>query len=147
MAGTGPEATSQAATYRPVGDEHGFTGATSTVQRYVARLRTRKQEVFMPLAVRPGQEAQVDWHSGWIVDNGVPRKVQFFCMRLYYSKTSFVWAYEHAELTPFLDGHMRALAYCRLAYDNLKSAVVRVGKGRERVLNEQFKRLRSPLPV
>ena len=24
----------------------------------------------MPLAFDPGQEAQVDWHEAWIIDNG-----------------------------------------------------------------------------
>ena len=134
--------------YERLRDEHGFTGAASTVRRYVAKLRKRSQEVFMPLAFDPGQEGQVDWHTGWIVENGEQRKVQFFCMRLCYSKASFVWAYEHADLTSFLDGHVRALKYFggvprRLAYDNLKSAVLRVGKGKERVLNEQFKKLRN----
>lgn len=64
-----------------------------------------------------------------------------------YSKASFVVAYEHADLVSFLDGHVRAFEYFegvprRLAYDNLKSAVIRVGKGKERVLNETFKKLR-----
>jgi hypothetical protein len=48
----------------------------------------------------------------------------------------------------FLDGHVRAFAFFggiarRLAYDNLKSAVTHVGKGRSRQLNERFKQLRS----
>jgi hypothetical protein len=48
----------------------------------------------------------------------------------------------------FLDGHVRAFAFFggvprRLAYDNLKSAVTHVGRGRERELNERFVQLRS----
>ncbi len=91
----------------------------------------------MPLQFDPGEEAQVDprgWHSGWIIENGVQRKAPFFCMRLCYSKASFVATYEHADLVSFLDGHVRAFEYFegvprRLAYDNLKSAVIRVGTG------------------
>jgi len=50
-------------------------------------------------------------------------------------------------MVSFLDGHIRAFEYFggvprRLAYDNLKSAVIRVGKGKDRVLNETFKKLR-----
>lgn len=53
-----------------------------------------------------------------------------------------------ADLVSFLDGHVRALAYFsgvprRLAYDNLKSAVVQVRHGRERRLNARFLELRS----
>jgi transposase len=133
--------------YERLRDEHGFKGSASTVRRYVSKLKTTGQEVFMPLQFDPGEEAQVDWHTGWIVVNGIERKAQFFCMRLCYSKASFVLAYERADMVSFLDGHIRAFEYFggvpgRLAYDNLKSAVIRVGKGKDRVLNETFKKLR-----
>lgn len=133
--------------YERLRDEHGFTGSASAVRRYVCKLKATGKEVFMPLQFDPGEEAQVDWHTGWIIENGVQRKVQFFCMRMCYSKASFVVAYEHADLVSFLDGHIRAFEYFggvphRIAYDNLRSAVIRVGKGRERVLNETFKKLR-----
>ncbi len=136
--------------YERLRDEHGFTGSASAVRRYVCKLKATGKEVFMPLQFDPGEEAQVDWHTGWIIENGVQRKAQFFCMRMCYSKASFVVAYEHADLVSFLDGHVRAFEYFegvprRLAYDNLKSAVIRVGnprKGQERVLNETFKKLR-----
>ncbi len=133
--------------YERLRDEHGFTGSASAVRRYISKRKTTGQEVFMPLQFDPGEEAQVDWHTGWLIENGVQRKAQFFCMRMCYSKASFVVAYEHADLVSFLDGHVRAFEYFegvprRLAYDNLKSAVIRVGKGKERVLNETFKKLR-----
>ena len=133
--------------YERLRDEHSFKGSASTVRRYVSKLKATGQEVFMPLQFDPGEEAQVDWHSGWIIENGVQRKVQFFCMRLCFSKASVVIGYERADLVSFLDGHVRAFEYFggvprRLAYDNLKSAVIHVGKGRDRVLNETFKKLR-----
>jgi len=133
--------------YERLRDEHDFQGSSSTVRRYMARRKTIKREVFLPLRFDPGEEAQVDWHEGHIIVNGEQRKAQFFCMRLCYSKASFVMAYEHADMVSFLDGHVRAFEYFggvpkRLAYDNLKSAVTRVGKGRERILNETFKKLR-----
>jgi len=129
-------------------DEHKFKGSATAVRRYIRESKQYAQEVFMPLAFEPGEEAQVDWHEGWIEENGIERKAQFFCMRLCYSKASFVWAYERANLESFLDGHVRAFAHFggvpkRLAYDNLKSAVVQVGKGRDRRLNKRFRELRS----
>ncbi len=129
-------------------DEHEFTGTPTTVRRYVREAKRHAREVYMPLAFEPGEEAQVDWHDGWIEENGVERKAQFFCMRLCYSKASFVWPYERANLESFLDGHVRAFAYFggipkRLAYDNLKSAVIQVLPGRERKLNKRFRELRS----
>lgn len=129
-------------------EEYGFAGSSSTVRRYVNKTRFSQAEVFMPLAFEPGEEAQVDWHEGWIIQGGVERKAQFFCMRLSYSKASFVRAYERADLVSFLDGHVKAFEYFggvprRLAYDNLKSAVVQVKHGRERRLNTRFIELRS----
>jgi hypothetical protein len=56
-----------------------------------------RQEVFIRLAFDPDEEAQVDWHTGWIIANGIERKAQFFCIRLCYSKASFVIAYERAD--------------------------------------------------
>jgi transposase len=134
--------------YERLRDEYKFDGHPSTVRRYVREARRHAREVFMPLAFEPGEEAQVDWHEGWIEENGVERKAQFFCMRLCYSKASFVWPYERTNLESFLDGHVRAFAYFggaprRLAYDNLKSAVIQVLHGRERRLNPRFKELRS----
>ena len=128
--------------------EYGFTGHYGTVQRYVKRQVAHQKEVFMPLAFDPGQEAQVDWHEAWIIDNGVERKVQIFAMKLCYSKAPFVYPYEHADLESFLDGHVKAFSYFggipqRLAYDNLKCAVIKVGRGKQRELNRRFKELRA----
>ncbi|MHC4406800.1 MAG: IS21 family transposase [Planctomycetota bacterium] len=134
--------------YERLCDEYEFDGDPSTVRRYVQLAKRCLREVFMPLSFEPGEEAQVDWHEGWIEENGVQRKAQFYCMRLCYSKASFVWPYERANLESFLDGHVRAFDYFggvprRLAYDNLKSAVIQVGRGRDRRLNKRFRELRS----
>ena len=130
--------------------EHEYTGHSSTIRRYVGEAKRRLvgQEVFMPLAFDPGEEAQVDWGEATIIQNGNTRKVQLFCMRLCFSKRCFVRAYERANLESFLDGHVRAFEFFgavpqRLAYDNLKSAVIRVGRGTERDLNKTFVKLRS----
>ena len=130
-------------------DEHEFKGSEGTVRRFVARLKKQQpKEAFMPLAFDPGEEAQIDWGEARIIQNGVERTVQLFCVRLSNSKASFVHPYERATMESFLDGHVRAFAFFggvprRLAYDNLKSAVTHVGQGRSRQLNERFKQLRS----
>ena len=130
--------------------EHDFPGHSSTIRRYVAKVKRRLvgREVFVPLQFDPGEEAQVDWGEATIIENGVSRKIQLFCMKLCYSGHSFVRAYDHANLESFLDGHVRAFEFFegipqRLAYDNLKSAVIRVGRGSKRHLNVKFKELRS----
>jgi transposase len=134
--------------YERLREEYGFTGHYGTVQRYVREAAHRQKEVFMPLEFEPGEEAQVDWHEGWIIANGIERKCQFFVMRLCYSKATFVYPYEKANLESFLDGHVRAFEYFggvprRIAYDNLKCAVIYVGKGQNRRLTKRFLELRA----
>ena len=134
--------------YERLRDEHGYTGSYSAVSRYVARTRGVVGEVFMPLEFGPGEEAQVDWGEGWIIENGTERTAQFFCMRLASSRASFIHPYQHQNLESFLDGHVRAFQFFggvprRLAYDNLKTAVIHVGRGRERQLTQRFLELRS----
>lgn len=130
-------------------DEHQFTGDAGTVRRFVAKLKAQQpKEAFMPLLFDAGEEAQVDWGEAKVIENGTLRTVQLFCMRLSHSKASFVYPYERATMEAFLDGHVRAFEFFggvpkRLAYDNLKSAVTHVGRGRERQLNQRFVQLRS----
>ena len=118
-------------------DEHEFAASASSVRRYVASRKVGQGEVFLPLCFAPGEEGQVDWGEAHVLENGVERTVQLFCMKLCHSHAVFVRAYERANLESFLDGHVRAFAFFggvpkRLAYDNLKSAVILVGRGRER---------------
>jgi len=134
--------------YERLCDEYGFTGHYSTVQRYIKEATNRKQEVFMPLEFELGEEAQVDWHEAIIYLNGLEKKVYGFCMKLSCSKTPFVCAYESMTIECFLDGHVRAFEYFggvprRLAYDNLKTAVIKVLKKGKRILNRRFKELVS----
>ena len=135
--------------YERLVEEHKFAGDEGTVRRFVAKLKAQQpQEAYMPLLFEAGEEGQVDWGEGKVIENGLERTAQLFCMRLSFSKASFVWPYERATLEAFLDGHVRAFEFFggvprRLAYDNLKSAVIRVGRGRDRELNARFVQLRS----
>ena len=134
--------------YERLCQEYGFTGHYSTVQRYVKEATNRKQDVFMPLAFELGEEAQVDWHEAIVYENNVQKKVYGFCMKLCCSKTPFVRAYESMTIECFLDGHVRAFEYFggvprRIAYDNLKTAVIKVLKKGKRRLNRRFMELKS----
>lgn len=126
-----------------LGDEYDFKGSYSAVQRYVALKKSTEGETFYPLVFDPGEEAQVDWGEARVIVNGEEQKVYLFCMRLCFSTVCFVYAYLRMNLESFLDGHRRAFSFfggvpLRAAYDNLKTAVIHVGRGRERTLNETF---------
>lgn len=71
-----------------------------------------------------------------------------FVMRLSASGRSFCRAYLNESQEVFLDGHVQAFNHFggrpnRIRYDNLKAAVVKVLKGRNRVETDRFVALRS----
>ena len=129
-------------------DDYDFGGCVQTIRRHIAKLKLSDEEVFFKLDFPPGQAVQVDWGEAQVILNGEPVKVHLFCMRLAYSRASFVRAYPSQKMECFLDGHVHGFEFfggvpLQGAYYSLKSAVIQVGKGKERKLNEKFIELRS----
>lgn len=79
--------------YERLTTEHHFTGAESTVRRYVGQRRKQmRSQVFIPLSYAPGQTAQVDFGQAQVVIADEQLTAQLFCLRLGYSKQPFVTA-------------------------------------------------------
>jgi transposase len=115
----------------------------TVVKEAVAEWRRRRREVFVPLTYRPGDLAEVDFFEVLVDVGGTRRKAWLFLMRLMYSGRDFAWIYDRQDQVSFLDGHVRAFAHFdavpdRLAYDNLRAAVVRILVGGERALTLRF---------
>ena len=118
------------------------------VKEAVAEWKRQRREVFVPLTYRPGDLAEVDFFEVLVDLDGTRRKAWLFLMRLMYSGRDFAWIYERQDQVSFLDGHVRAFAHlggvpARVAYDNLKAAVVRILVGGERALTARFAALAS----
>jgi hypothetical protein len=82
----------------------------------------------------------------WI--EGVWVKCWMFCLRLSHSGQGFHVAFCHQAQEAFFEGHVLAFAHfgsvpARIRYDNLKSAVIKVLLGRDRLENPRFVALRS----
>lgn len=125
-----------------LGEEHGYTGGYTQVRSYVAQARTLRQEAFVPLQFGPG-EAQVDWGEAWVLSERGRQKAYLFVMTLHFSDARFVAAFPRATLEFFLEGHERAFRFFggvprRIVYDNLRSAVTKVGRGHRRDRNPTF---------
>ena len=125
----------------------GYEVSERTVRSYFREWRRQRQEVYVPLVHRAGDEGQVDFFEVTVEVDGVRRRVWKFVMRLPYSGRDFVWFYERCDQLSFLDGHVRAFGYfdgvpARLVYDYL-SAAVRRRVGAERVLTQRFQALVS----
>ena len=109
----------------------GHRVGASLVKAAVAEWKRQRREVFVPLTYRPGDLAEVDFFEVLVDLDGTRRKAWLFLLRLMYSGRDFAWIYERQDQVSFLDGHVRAFAHFggvpgRLAYDNLKAAVVRI---------------------
>ena len=126
----------------------GHRVGVTLVKDAVAEWKRQRREVFVPLTYRPGDLAEVDFFEVLVDLDGHRRKAWLFLMRLMYSGRDFAWIYERQDQISFLDGHVRAFAHfggvpARLAYDNLRAAVVRILVGGERTLTPRFTALAS----
>jgi transposase len=129
--------------------EYGFTGAESTIRRYVGQVRRELgNQVFIPLSYAPGETAQVDFGEAIAVIGNKQTKAQLFCMRLGYSKQPVVLALPNQSQESFFEGHVRAFTFLggvpkQIVYDNLKAAVKKVLQGRSREEQSAFIAFRS----
>jgi transposase len=136
--------------------EHGATLSEVTVSRYVTRRRTElsldRIEVTVPQAHPPGAEAEVDFGEFHASIAGALMKLWLFVLRLSCSGRAFHVAFATQAQEAFLEGHVLAFEYFgavpgRIRYDNLKPAVTRVLKGRDRAEAERFIAPRSHYPL
>lgn len=133
-------------------DEHGAVVAESTVRAYVGERRRELAKltrlVTVPQLHAPGEEAEVDFGECWCWLEGVLTKCFMFVMRLSASGKAVHRIYATQAQEAFFAGHVEAFKTwggCphRIRYDNLKPAVARVLRGRNRQENERFVALRS----
>ena len=132
--------------HRQLVEGHYQVGIT-TVRDYLREKRRRKQEVYVPLVHRPGEDGQVDFFEVTVEEKGELHRAWKLVFHLPYSGRDYVWLYDSCEQLAFMDGHVRAAARFgglpqRLVYDNLAAAVKRrVGLTPE--LTERFRALVS----
>jgi len=138
--------------YNRLVDERGYKGSESTVRRYVRMakltLGIETPHAFIPCNPAAGQEAEADWGTAIAVISGEETRLKFFCMRSKYSGKHFVRFYPCERQQVFLDAHIHAFSFFAgvfpvLIYDNLKTAVQRVLRGKNRVEQEGFSRFKA----
>ncbi len=138
--------------YRRLCNEHGFTGAETTVRNYVreakAILGVDSTGVYIPLEPVMGGEAEVDWGNCIAILGGKKTPLKHFCMRSKYSGKPFVRCYPCERQQALFDGHMEAFSFYGgvfpiLIYDNLTTAVRKVLQGKKRRLQETYDKFRA----
>jgi transposase len=117
----------------------GYVGSEGNVRRYVAELKKDQQkgQAYLPLAFDAGEYAQVDWGEAEAVIARKRVTVQFFVMRLNYSRMRFVMAFPFQKQEAFFEGHIQGFRFFggvprNVTYDNLKTAVFRILEGKNR---------------
>ena len=126
----------------------GYTGSYSRVSVHVRRWRAEvgtvtARSAYVPLQFEWGEAFQFDWSEEGIVIGGVYRRVQLAHMKLCASRAFWLSAYPGQSHGMLFDAHTQALAGLggvarRGIYDNMKTAVDKVGRGKERLVNGRF---------
>ena len=133
-------------------EEHDAEVAESTVRAYVRELRSElgsgTEQVTIVARHGPGEEAEVDFGEAAIILAGEPITVQLSHLRLSCSGKGITLASLAPDQTAFLEGHAVAFERiggipARIRHDDLRSAVERILRGRDRVEADRFIVLRS----
>jgi transposase len=135
--------------YKILVKEHGYQGAEATLRAYVGKLRGKVgKKVYIPLAYEPGETAQVDFGEAEVIIAGEVVTAHIFVMWLGYSSATFVQAYPAEKQEVFMAGHVAAFEFFggvpgEIWYDNLKIAVKKVLKGRNREEQDSWTSFRT----
>ena len=134
----------------------GYTGSYSRVAAFArvwkaqchAAEQTSGRGVFVPLVFGAGEAFQFDWSEDWAVIAGVRTKLQVAHFKLSHSRAFYLRAYPLQTHEMLFDAHNRAFAVFggiprRGIYDNMRTAVDRVGRGKLREVNARFSAMAS----
>ena len=129
----------------------GFTGSYNRVAAFARQWRTDRQReqqttgrgTFVPLAFRPGEAFQFDWSEDYGLLADERTKLQMAHIKLSHSRAFLLRAYPLQTHEMLFDAHWHAFRVFggvpeRGIYDNMKTAVDRVGRGKERQVNIRF---------
>jgi hypothetical protein len=105
--------------------------------------QTTGRGTFVPLAFRPGEAFQFDWSEDFAVVGGERVKLQVAHIKLSHSRAFLLRAYPLQTHEMLFDAHWHAFRVFggvpeRGIYDNMKTAVDLVGRGKARQVNICF---------
>ena len=126
----------------------GYEGCYSRVTDFVRAWRlsagqAASNKAFVPLAFELGEAFQFDWSEEGLVVGGIYRRLQVSHMKLCASRAFWLVAYPSQGHEMLFEAHTRSFAALggvarRGIYDNMKTAVDKVKKGKGRIVNARF---------
>ncbi len=130
----------------------GFDGDYSRVTAFVRRWRQNGGQAlvkaYVPLRFELGEAFQFDWSEERLVIGGVWRKILAAHLKLCASRAFVLQAYPTQSHEMLFDAHTRSFNALggiprRGIYDNMKTAVDKVKKGKGRIVNTRFAAMAS----
>ncbi len=102
----------------------------------------------MPLVFQPGEAFQFDWSEDWAILGGQRTRLQVAHFKLAHSRAFILRAYPLQTHEMLFDAHEHAFRVLggvpqRGIYDNMRTAVDRVGTGKARQVNARFAAMAS----
>lgn len=129
----------------------GYAGSYNRVAAFARKWRADRQRdqqsagpgVFVPLVFQPGEAFQFDWSEDWATIAGESTKLQVAHVKLSHSRAFLLRAYLLQTHEMLFDAHWHAFRVFdgvprRGIYDNMKTAVDRIGSGKARQVNARF---------
>ena len=125
----------------------GYAGCYSRVTDFIRGWRAEggreAMRAFVPLSFEWGEAFQFDWSEEGLVVGGIYYKAQVAHLKLCASRAFWLVAYPSQGHEMLFDAHTRSFAALggiarRGIYDNMKTAVDKVHKGKGRVVNTRF---------
>ncbi len=134
----------------------GYDGSYERVAAFVREWKGERQRAhhttdrgtFVPLVFAPGEAFQFDWSEDWAYVGGERIKLQVAHIKLSHSRAFLVRAYLLQTHEMLFDAHWHAFRVFegvpgRGIYDNMKTAVDKVGIGKKRDVNARFTAMTS----
>lgn len=134
----------------------GYTGSYDRVAAFSRQWRqgqheakqTAAKHVYVPLTFAPGEAFQFDWGEDFATINGRKRCLQVAYFKLSHSRAFFLRAYYKQKHEMLFDAHNHAFRVFggvpeRGIYDNMKTAVDKVRRGKQRDVNRRFQSMVS----
>lgn len=130
----------------------GYEGAYDSVRRHVQAWKQTRQsgptKAFVPLTFDPGEAFQFDWSHEDVEIGGLPQRVKVAHFTLCHSRMAFIIAFPRETLEMVLEAHNQAFAFfggscTRGIYDNMRTAVRKLLRGKDRALNLRFEKMCS----
>lgn len=126
----------------------GYNGSRGPVYVWCQRWHQEQSNAprnagFVPLSFELGEAFQFDWSCEYAVIGGIRRRLEVAHLKLAASRAFVLVAY-HAQAHEMLfDAHARSFALLggiprRGIYDNMKTAVDKIGSGKQRSVNSRF---------